>query len=222
MNKPYKAVIFDLDGTLIDSMWVWERVDEVFLKRYGIVPPKDMDSVLEGKSFTETAIYFKERFNLPDTVEEIKKMWNHIAWDFYTKEVQLKKDAKYFIQFLKERDIKLGIATSNSTELVKAVLEHLEIVQYFDAVRTSCEVEKGKPHPYVYLKVAEDLNIDPEYCLVLEDVPNGVKAGKNAGMDVWAVDDGQPERIKEELIKIADNMIDHYEQAVVLWKQIQL
>ncbi|MGL5675690.1 MAG: HAD family hydrolase, partial [Cellulosilyticaceae bacterium] len=186
MKKAYKAVLFDLDGTLIDSMWVWEKIDEVFLGKYNITPPKDMDSVLEGKSFTETATYFKERFRLDESVEAIKDCWNQLAWEFYTQQVPLKPGVASFLDYLKEKNIKMGIATSNSVELVTAVLEHLGIQGYFETVRTSCEVEKGKPHPYIYLKVAEELGVAPEDCLVFEDVPNGVRAGLNAGMDVWA------------------------------------
>lgn len=213
--KQYKAVLFDLDGTLIDSMWVWEKIDKVFLGKYNIEPPHDMDSVLEGKSFTETATYFKERFNLQESIEEIKHCWNQLAWDFYTKEVPLKPGVKQFLAHLKANNIKMGIATSNSVELVTAVLNHLDIASYFETVRTSCEVEKGKPHPYIYLKVAEDLGVKPEECLVFEDVPNGVRAGLAAGMDVWAVEDRQTDEMKTLLKQLAGGMIGHYEEMIV-------
>lgn len=216
--KDYKAVIFDLDGTLIDSMWVWEKIDVAYLGRYNIPVPECMDSALEGKSFTETATYFKERFNVPQSVEEIKQTWNELAWEFYTQEVPLKQGVKEFLELMKAKNIKLGIATSNSTELVHAVLKHLEIDSYFHTIRTSCEVEKGKPHPYIYLKVAEDLGVKGEECLVFEDVPNGVRAGKNAGMDVWAVEDRQTEGAKVDLRALADRMIVDFDEAVNAFK----
>ncbi|MGL5676020.1 MAG: HAD family hydrolase, partial [Cellulosilyticaceae bacterium] len=74
--------------------------------------------------------------------------------------------------------------------------------------------EKGKPHPYIYLKVAEELGVAPEDCLVFEDVPNGVRAGLNAGMDVWAVEDRQTEAMKETLKELAQCMISHYDEAI--------
>jgi HAD superfamily hydrolase (TIGR01509 family) len=210
MQQNIEAVIFDLDGTLIDSMWVWEKIDEVYLARFGLKVPHDLEEVLEGKSFTETAIYFKERFELSETVEQIKESWNQIALDFYTKEVPLKKGAKDFLDYLQSHNIKMGIATSNSIELVTAVLESLKIREYFGSVRTSCEVEKGKPFPYIYVKVANDLSVEPLQCIAFEDIPNGILAAKRAGMKVWGVEDRQSKSTKEKAIEMADVWIKDY------------
>ena len=219
IKKQFDAVIFDLDGTLVDSMWVWEKVDEVFLGQLGIEVPSDMNQVLEGKSFTETAIYFKERFKLEMSIEEIKQSWNEIGWDFYTHQVPLKKGVREFLEGLSQQGIKMGIATSNSTELVRAVLKALDIEKYFSQIRTSCEVGKGKPFPDIYLKVAEDLEVEPSRCLVFEDIPNGVRAGKNAGMTVYCVLDRQGMELWEETKKLADGHIEDYYQ---LKEQLQM
>lgn len=214
IKQQYDAVIFDLDGTLIDSMWVWEKIDEVFLGNLNIEVPKDMNQFLEGKSFTETAIYFKERFDLTMSIEAIKQTWLEMAWAFYTEQVPLKKGVKAFLQALQAQGIKMGIATSNSIELVEAVLKHLEIEAFFSQVRTSCEVGKGKPFPDIYLKVAEDLDVDPARCLVFEDIPNGVRAGKNAGMTAWCINDRQGEVLWEEAKGLADDFIEDYHEAM--------
>ena len=214
INKRFDAVIFDLDGTLVDSMWVWEKIDEDFLRKRNIEKPNDMDKALEGKSFTETAVYFKERFKLEMSVEEIKREWNEMAWLFYTKEVPLKKGVKKFLEALRKQNIKIGIATSNSIELVNAVLKALEIEAYFDQIRTSCEVGRGKPFPDIYLKVAEDLSVEPNRCLVFEDIPNGVRAGKNAGMTAWGVRDRQDEMLWKEVKIVADFSVADYDEAM--------
>lgn len=214
INKRFDAVIFDLDGTLVDSMWVWEKIDEDFLRKRNIEKPNDMDKALEGKSFTETAVYFKERFKLEMSVEEIKREWNEMAWLFYTKEVPLKKGVKKFLEVLRKQNIKIGIATSNSIELVNAVLKALEIEAYFDQIRTSCEVGRGKPFPDIYLKVAEDLGVEPDRCLVFEDIPNGVRAGKNAGMTAWGIRDRQDEILWKEVMAVADFSVVDYDEAM--------
>ena len=212
--KQYKAVIFDLDGTLVDSMWVWEEIDKQFLGKRNIPIPNNMDKVLEGKSFTETAQYFKEKFELSISVEEIKNEWNEAAWEYYTTRVVLKKGAKKFLELLSTYNIKMGIATSNSTLLVEAVLKALGISGYFEVIRTSCEVGRGKPFPDIYLKVAEDLGVKPSDCLVFEDIPNGVRAGKNAGMTVGCIKDRQRDEQWKEAMMLADFSIEDYEEVI--------
>ena len=82
-----KAVIFDLDGSMVDSMWIWRSIDIEYLGRFGIALPDKLQADIEGMSFSETATYFKERFALPDSLEQIKEDWNRMAWDKYEREV---------------------------------------------------------------------------------------------------------------------------------------
>jgi len=89
-----EAVIFDLDGSMVDSMWVWKSIDIEYLRKFGITLPEDLQASIGGRSFTETARYFKERFGLPDDLETIKADWNRMAWDKYTHEVPLKNGEK--------------------------------------------------------------------------------------------------------------------------------
>lgn len=206
------AIIFDLDGTLIDSMWLWKAIDIDYLAKFNIEFPDDLQDNLEGKSFTETAMYFKERFDIPDSIEEIKETWNTMALDYYVNKVPLKEGVLEFLDLLKSKGIKIGIATSNSRFLVEKVLSKLNISEYFDTIRTSCEVKEGKPSPDVYLKVAEDLEVSPSRCLVFEDVPNGIKAGKNANMKVCAIQDDFSKKMEEEKKMLADYFIDNYYQ----------
>ncbi len=212
MLKDKKAVIFDLDGTLIDSMWMWESIDVEYLGKFGIGYEKDIQEQIEGMSFSETAIYFKERFHIPDTLEQMKNDWDQLAYEKYRNEVPLKKGALAFLNYLKQRGIKMGIATSNSKTLVEVVLEKHQISSYFDSIHTACEVKKGKPAPDIYLLVARELEVNPKDCLVFEDVPQGIMAGKNAGMTTCAVEDAfsvEQRKIKKE---IADYYIESYEE----------
>lgn len=210
MLNNIEAVIFDLDGTLVDSMWMWKEIDVEYLNKFGIEVPSDLQQAVEGMSFSETAQYFKERFNLPDPIDVIKAEWNQMAWDKYGNEVPLKKGVIEFLEELRSRGIKTGIATSNSKELVNHVLKSLNITGYFDSVRTSCEAKKGKPAPDIYLLVADDLQVDPKYCLVFEDLALGVMAGKSAGMSVCAVFDPYSEDDKDRKRELADYYIDTY------------
>ena len=215
MLRNKKAVIFDLDGTLVDSMWMWKAIDIEYLGRFGFELPPTLQKDIEGMSFSETAVYFKETFRIPDSLEKIKSDWNQMAYDKYTKEVLLKKGAKEFLDYCKKSGIKLGIATSNSKELVTATLEALQIIDYFDCVMTACEVAKGKPAPDIYLAVAERIQVKPSECLVFEDIEMGILAGKSAGMEVCAVEDEFSMNQTDLKKRLADYYIkDYYEIAI--------
>ncbi len=207
-----KAVIFDLDGTLVDSMWMWRKIDEEYLGRFGIPLPENLQRKIEGMSFTETAHYFKETFGIPDTIDKIKKDWNEMAWEKYEKHVPLKPGAKTFLDMLKRQDISLGIATSNSRELVEMVTRVHGIRDYFSAIITGCDVSKGKPNPEVYLKAAAEIAVEPKDCLVFEDIVQGIMAGKNAGMRVCAIEDEYSMFQKEQKKELADYYICTYEE----------
>lgn len=215
MLKNIDAVIFDLDGTLIDSMWMWKSIDIEYLQRFGIEMPDDLQKCVEGMSFSETAEYFKSRFNLSDSLDQIKDDWNRMAWEKYEHEVPLKEGVLEFLQYLKKTNRKIGIATSNSRELVYLVINKLGIKEYFHSIRTSCEVEKGKPSPDIYLLVAKDLQVDPSRCLVFEDVVYGVMAGKNANMKVCAVYDPYSKKDDEEKKKLADYYVTSMKEIVL-------
>lgn len=209
-----KAVIFDLDGTLVDSMWVWSQIDIDFLGQYGLKVPAGLQNDLEGMSFTETAIYFKNRFSLSESVEEIKKIWQDMAMDAYCKTVPLKPGAKDFITYLKEKNIRLAVASSNSYDLIDAVLKSHGIRRCFEAIITSCQVHKGKPAPDVYLEAARQLGTEPSACLVFEDIIPGILPGKNAGMKVCAVDDRYSRPQEKEKKETADYFITTYQQVI--------
>lgn len=212
MLENMQAVIFDLDGTLVDSMWMWRDIDIEYLGRFGIPLPPTLQKDISGMSFSETAVYFKETFGIPDSLEEIKRTWNEMAFYKYTHEVLLKPGALAFLRRLKALGIRTGIATSNSKELVEAVVESLHISEYLDEIHTSCEVAKGKPAPDIYLLVAECLKAEPSRCLVFEDIPEGILAGVRAGMKTCAVEDEFSLAMTEEKKKLADYYIKHYDE----------
>lgn len=212
MLENKQAVIFDLDGTLVNSMWVWNAIDLEFLGKYGYFPDEEMQHSIEGMSFTETAVFFKEYYGLQETVEEIGETWNEMAEEKYRTQVELKPGIRPFLALLKDRGIRVGIASSNSRRLIEEVLRARGIREYFSVIRTGCEVGKGKPEPDIYLSVAQELSVEPEKCLVFEDVPMGILAGKRAGMEVCAVEDDFSASQREKKRQMADYYIETYQE----------
>lgn len=192
-------------------MWVWEEVDVDYVKRYQLVEPEGFYEAIEGMSFTDVAKYYKKTFpQIRDSVEQIKADWMEMGYRLYRDEVELKSGVKEFLEELKKRGIKIGIATSNDRDMTEMVLEARGILQEFDAICTSDEVKIGKPAPDVYLKAAEDLGVDPKDCLIFEDVSAGLMAGKSAGMKTCAVADKFSEDQIEKKRALADYFIQDY------------
>jgi len=214
MLKQKKAVIFDLDGTLVDSMWMWKSIDIEFLEKRNIPYPEKLQEEIEGMSFSETVRYFKNKFQLAEPLEQLEKNLNHMALEKYRYEVPLKPGAKNFLEYLKSANIKTGIATSNSRFLLEAVSQAHNLARYIDCFLTSDDVKKGKPAPDVFLTAAKKLSIQPIECLVFEDIPNGITAGKSAGMTVCAVEDEYSADLVDKKRTLADYYINSYDQVL--------
>lgn len=210
MLKNIDAVIFDMDGTLVDSMWVWAEVDRDFLGERGWEVPADLGKEIEGLSFEQTADYFLNRFPLDMTKEELMQIWVDMCHEAYRTKVLYKPGAFEFIKYLKEKGYKIGIATSNARELVDLVGNALGFLPYIDEIATSEDVPNGKPAPDIYLYVADKLNVSPERCLVFEDVPNGLRAGNAAGMFTCAVRDEFSAEWDDEKRELSNYFIQSY------------
>lgn len=216
--EDYDAIIFDLDGSLVDSMWLWHAIDVEYLGKFGKEVPENLQEMIGGRSFSETALYFKEMFQIPDEIEQIKADWNRMAWDKYTHEVPLKEGVREFIEYCMQKHKKLGIATSNSRELVENVIAAHALDAHFTCITTGCEVKKGKPEPDVYLATAKTLAVSPARCLVFEDIVHGIMAGQAAGMTVCAVYDENSVAQDEEKRSLADFYIHDYTDLQFLYR----
>lgn len=211
-----KAAIFDLDGTLVDSMWVWEKIDNEYLKEKGHAVPLDIKDKITHLSFEKTAIYFKETFNLEDSLEDIMNDWNNMAYKYYSEKVFLKEGALDFLKKLKSSGIKIGLATSNSVPLLEATLKSNNIYSYFDSITTTSEVTRGKDNPDIYLLAAKKMGVHPSQCIVFEDIVPAVLGAKAANMQTVAVYDKSSANNKDELINLADKYILNFNDIIKL------
>lgn len=214
MLKGIKGAIFDLDGTLIDSMWVWEKIDYDFLSKRNLTFPDDLRVNIEHLSFVEVAKYFKHRFNLNENIEDIMQEWNNMAYSEYSTNVLLKPHAREFLLALKSMNIRTAIATSNSRLLMNAALKNNGIADMFDAITTLDEAGKVKNSPEIYLLSAKRLNVQPSECIVFEDILPAVKGAKAAGMKVIGVHDSYSEFQKEDIVRTADKYISDFQECL--------
>ena len=186
--KDIKGIIFDLDGTMLDSLGMWADLDGIFLREKNIIPPEGLKHAIEGLSFKETAEYFKSEFSLEESVDELVELWHDEIERIYPF-LPFKNGVREFIEASLDKDLTIGLATSNSFKLAHDVLSEQDYIDFFDVLVSADQVGRGKPSPDVFLEAARRMNLKPQECLVLEDTLMGVKGAKSAGMITIAIFD---------------------------------
>ena len=202
-----EAAVFDLDGTLLDSMGVWERVDVEFLARRGIPLPPDYTGKVSAMSFLEAARYTIGRFGLPESPRELILEWNGMVREEYAHGIGLKPGARGLLEALAARGVRLGVATASSEELYGPCLRNNGVYGFFDAFATVSEAARGKGFPDVYLLCSRRLGVPPARCVVFEDVLPGLLGAKAAGMAAVGVYDARSPLREEEARSAADGYV---------------
>lgn len=202
--RKYKGVIFDLDGTLLDSMDVWNEVDVEFFKRRNIPLTDDYKEKIKSMHFDTAAQYTKEAYNLPDSTEEIIAEWLELCKEAYSTTVPLKDGAKEFIKYCKKCGLKIAFATASDDILCEAVLRNNGVREFFDAKAFVNEVKKDKHQPDVYILAAEKIGAKPCECIVCEDILIGIKAANSVGFTTVAMFDESSKDEWEKICKVAD------------------
>ncbi len=205
-----KAIIFDLDGTLIDSMNVWSDIDKEFFKMHDLPFEEDYQKEIGHKGLKEIAAYTKTRYNLKESEDEIISIWLDMAKEAYAYKIPLKEGVKSFLEYLQSKNIKMGIATSNSLELTELVLKHHDIYKYFSKVVTVNELKTNKGIPDIYLHISDSFGLVPSECIVFEDLLTGIRTAKKAGYKVVGVKEKSSLDKEKEIREIADLYISNY------------
>lgn len=199
-----KAVIFDFDGTIANSRYVWKKVDVDFFAKRGMEIPRDYVEAISVMSFYNGAVYTKEKYNIKESVEEIMNEWNSQALREYKENVVLKPFVKEYLRELKDRGYKIGLATAALHDYYIPVLEREGVLDCFDVFTDTRDDARDKNFPDIYLLCAEKLGSNSANSIVFEDVLKGVKSSVSAGFNTTAVYDNQPEN-QWEIIKNTAN-----------------
>lgn len=208
-----KAAIFDLDGTLLDSMGVWERIDVEFLARRGLEVPSDYMRAVAAMQFRQIARYTIDRFALDDTEDDLMREWDEMARDAYTSVVEPKAHALEYLRWLRGTGARLAVATTMLPTLREPALAHAGMLDLFDAVVGVEGPIRGKEHPDVYLEAARRLGVPPERCTVFEDLLAGIRSARSAGMRVWGVHDESSADAWESIRGTCDGVLFDFSSA---------
>ncbi len=207
-----RGAIFDADGTLLDSMHIWNELGERYLRSIGKTPEKELSKILFPMSLEESCKYLKKRYSISESEETIKKSILSIISDFYTKEVMPKKGVSEILKALESKKIPMAIATATDKALLKAALVRLGIEKYFTTLLTCSELSTTKHEDTVYRKAADILGTKPMETAVFEDVLFALQTAKRAGFITVAVEDEASASEREAIKALADFYITDFTQ----------
>lgn len=218
--KKIRGAIFDLDGVLLDSMFIWDDLGSRYLKKRGIQPEDELNKILFSMSMEQGAEYLKVQYHLHDDLQKILNDIEKMIQDFYFDEVLPKEGAKELLEFLYQQDVKMVVATSSPRKLVTKALQRTNLIDYMQQILTTTEIKESKHSSLIYHMAANSLGTKPEETLVFEDSFYALKTAKNAGFLSVGVYDAYGETNQEEMCKLGDFYIKSLDEFEQLWPSI--
>lgn len=204
-----KGVIFDADGTLLDSMEFWDSAAVDLIKLTGVTPDDNLTEILTPMSMLEGAEYIKREYNLPFSVEDIIHEENKIVENFYLNLVEIRGGTVELLEYLKSNNIPMTVATATDRYLIVEALKHLGIYDYFTDVISCTDIGKGKSSPEIYFECCNIMKTVPYETLVIEDSISALTTAKNAGFKTMAVFDITQKNFWEDLRLLGDSIVEN-------------
>ncbi|MEG0779206.1 MAG: HAD family phosphatase [Oscillospiraceae bacterium] len=203
--------IFDLDGTLLDSMFIWDGVGEAYLRSRGLTPEPGLNEKFKVMSILQAAEYYRSHYGITDSVETIIAGVNGRITHLYTDEVGLKPGVAQLLHRLREKGVALCVATATDRHLVEAALRRTGIFDCFQAIFTCTEVGFGKDSPVIFQRALDYLGTEQSQTFVFEDAPHAIETAKAAGFPVVGVYDASAEGEQEKLQALCDYYVNSFE-----------
>lgn len=203
-----KAAIFDLDGTLVDSMWVWDRLMRDFLFKYNLVASEEMYRRVAFMTLVQSSEYFCREFETLDrTPGQVRAEWKEMVYHSYAEKVMLKPGVKEFLQRLKQNGVKTAIATACAVELAEACLKHNGIFEMFDEIVYADEVGGSKETPKIFEECLRRLGCSADEAVLFEDILVALNSAKQINLHTVIIEDDAAKADRDELKRLADRYI---------------
>ncbi len=214
--KGIRAVAFDMDGTLLDSMGYWRGENRHFLERRSLPIPEDLKDTIDTMSSHAFAVRFVADYGAPNTLESVINEYHEVLRGLYRTVIQAKPGAKRFLRLLKAHGIKMCVATATQRATAIEALDRQGLLPYFDFVTDGAEMGMGKGDPRYFEKLAERLGEKPEACAMFEDASYSMKGARAAGMRVWGIRENVHADKPDEMARIlefCDLFVDTFDEA---------
>lgn len=210
--KDIQGAIFDLDGTILDSMHIWSDIGLLFLKNKGIEAPEGIEDEFVKMSMVQAAEYYIKNIDPTATVMDIVNEVNSLVQGFYFNEVIKKDGAKEFLEFLKNRNVKMCVATATDKHLVEKALERNGIREYFSEIFTCGSVGAGKDSPVIYDVALKHLGTPKENTFVFEDALYAIETANKAGYNILGIKDISEKADPKTVKKLCNYYINDYSE----------
>lgn len=213
MTSKYKACIFDLDGTLLDSMIHWRQQNIIFLEERGLEAPEEIrDHILDVHSSIAAKLYI-EKFHLDTTVQEIVSEYEQRMFYNYTHDViPMKRGLPEFFDRLKAQGIRMCVATMTPSDVAQAALAHHGLLDYMEFVTSTYEIGMSKAQPEFFPSVLERLQLDASECVVFEDALYAANSAHAAGIDVFGIYDYTARNDREEMVAVCARYVEGFDE----------
>lgn len=207
-----QSAIFDMDGTLLDSMHIWHDLGPCMLWKQGLTPGPDLHEKLKTMTLRQGAAYCKDAYHMPQSVEEIVELIESQITDFYHNEVQAKPGVQKFLSLLKMEGVWMYVATATDRHLAEAALRHAGIDQYFRGIITCTEAGVGKESPEIFERAMRRLQSNKKDTVIFEDALHAIQTAKTAGFRVCAIYDASAEEDQQEIRRLSDYYLTSFEE----------
>lgn len=210
-----KAIAFDFDGTLIDSMGMWRELGKNYLERQGIEYTPAIARDITTMSLSMSAQYFKDKFNFKASVEEIYNEMGQILLEGYSKTLELKDNVYEILDYYKKKNYPLILATATNENLVQPALDRYNLNKYFEWIQTCDNSGYQKSDVRFYHKIAQRLDLPIENIIFYDDAPYALKSAKEAGLYTVGVQDKYNQVVWEEVVKHSDETIQSFAEHIL-------